>query len=72
MSDDPVAVIYSASLIGALSLCVAPRAQMEIRTLSPNQKHGPEGLGPHQVRESAGSDRFAIDSPFSACAISGW
>jgi hypothetical protein len=37
-----------------------PRAQMEIRAPSPDQVDGLEGLVCGQVREGAGSDRFAI------------
>ena len=57
MSDDPVAVIYSASLWGIIFV---PRAQMEVRAPSPNHTDGLEGLCVAQVREGAGSDRFAI------------
>jgi hypothetical protein len=57
LSDDPVAVIYSASLSGII--CYA-RAQMEVRAPSPDQVNGLEGHVCGQVRESAGSDRFAI------------
>ena len=49
MSDDPVAVIYSASLNGALIF--VPRAQMEIRAPSPDQVHGLEGLVCGQVQK---------------------
>jgi hypothetical protein len=42
MSDDPVAVIYSASLSGALIF--VPRAQMEFRAPSPDQADGPQAL----------------------------
>jgi hypothetical protein len=37
-----------------------PRAQMEVRAPSPNHTYGLEGLCVAQVREGAGSDRFAI------------
>ena len=49
MSDDPVAVIYSASLNGALIF--VPRAQMEIRAPSPDQVYGLEGLVCGQVQK---------------------
>src|SRR5208282_4341658 len=68
MSEDPVAVIYSASLSGRHFV---PRAQMEVRAPSPDQVHGLEGLVCGQVREGAGSDRFAIMLSATACAISG-
>ena len=49
MSDDPVAVIYSASLNGGQSF--PPGAQMEVRAPSPDQVHGLEGLVCGQVRK---------------------
>jgi hypothetical protein len=66
MSDDPLAVIYSASLWGII---VVPRAQMEVRAPSPNHSNGLESLCVAQVREGAGSDRFAISSPLQPAVL---
>ncbi len=56
MSDDLIAVIYSAWLWGVILLW--PRAKMEVRAPSPDHIDGLEGLCVSQVREGASSDRF--------------
>jgi len=45
---------------------------MEIRAPSPDQVDGLEGLVCGQVREGAGSDRFAISSHFQPAQSQGW
>jgi len=70
MSDDPVAVIYSASLSGALIF--VPRAQMEFRAPSPDQADGLAGLVCGQVEKVPVPTGSPSNSPLQRAQSQGW
>jgi hypothetical protein len=67
VSDRPVAVIYSASLTRAL--CPMPRAQVEVRALSPYQNRGLEGCV-WRIVDVLENEQFATDRKvLSVCLV---